>query len=43
LGNLVRTDWTISFLKSLIQAYSEMRYSPFEIVPLEIALIENLK
>lgn len=33
----------ISLLKSLIRAYSEMRYSPFAIVPLEIAIIENLK
>lgn len=33
----------ISLLKSLIRAYSEMRYSPFAIVPLEITIIENLK
>ncbi len=34
---------TIKLLKSLIRAYSEMRYSPFLSVPLEIALIENLE
>ncbi len=33
----------IALIKSLIQAYSEMRYSPFAIVPLEVAIIENLK
>ncbi len=32
----------VKFIKSLIRAYSEMRYSPFAIVPLEIAIIENL-
>lgn len=34
---------TINLVKSLIRAYTEMRYSPFAIVPLEIAVIENLK
>ena len=34
---------TINLVKSLIRAYTEMRYSPFAIVPLEIAIIENLK
>jgi len=33
----------INLLKSLIRAYSEMRYSPFAIVPLEVAIIENLQ
>ena len=33
----------INLVKSLIRAYSEMRYSPFASVPLEIAIIENLK
>ncbi len=33
----------INLLKSLIRAYSEMRYSPFAVVPLEIAIIENLQ
>ncbi|MEK7195358.1 MAG: DNA polymerase III subunit gamma/tau [Patescibacteria group bacterium] len=36
-------DSTIKLVKSLIVAYSEMRYSPFAMVPLEIALMENLK
>jgi DNA polymerase-3 subunit gamma/tau len=30
----------VPFLKSLIRAYSEIRYSPFSFIPLEIALIE---
>jgi DNA polymerase-3 subunit gamma/tau len=34
---------TIALVKALIAAYTEMRYSPFAIVPLELALIENLK
>ena len=34
---------TINLIKSLIEAYTEMRYSPFAIVPLEVAIIENLK
>ncbi len=33
----------IELLKSLIAAYSQMRYSSFPIIPLEIALVENLK
>lgn len=37
------TDKAISLIKSLIKAYSQMRYSPFAVVPLEIAIIENLK
>ncbi len=36
-------DKTIALLKNLIRAYSEMRYSPFAIVPLEVAIIESLK
>lgn len=36
-------DKIIDLIKSLIRAYSEMRYSPFTLVPLEIAIIENLK
>lgn len=32
----------VKFVKSLIRAYSEMRYSPFASVPLEIAFIEEL-
>jgi len=33
----------IPFVKELLQAYSQMRYSPFASVPLEIALIEHLR
>ena len=33
---------TVRLLKSLIRGYGEMRYSPFAMIPLEIALIENL-
>lgn len=33
----------LTFIRSLIRAYSEMRYSPFVVVPLEIAIIENLQ
>ncbi len=33
----------VQLLKALIRAYSEMRYSPFAIVPLEVALIEQLQ
>jgi DNA polymerase-3 subunit gamma/tau len=33
----------ITLIKSLIRAYSEMRYSPFASIPLEVAIIENLK
>jgi len=40
---LIVPEKHIGFLKSLIRAYSEMRYSPFPIAPLEVAIIENLK
>lgn len=42
LASAVETAMVIKFIKSLIVAYSEMRYSPFAVVPLEIALIEQL-
>ena len=43
-GELIKDDlYAIGLIKSLIRAYSEMRDSPFAIVPLEIAIIENLK
>ncbi len=32
----------IKIIKSFIRAYAEMRYSPFAVVPLEVALVENL-
>ena len=31
-----------NFIRALIRAYSEMRYSPFALIPLQIALTENL-
>lgn len=34
---------TIELIKSLIDAYTQMKYSPFANVPLEVAIIENLK
>ena len=42
-SRLIKPDKHIPLLKSLIRAYSEMRYSPFAIVPLEVAIIENLR
>ncbi|MBI1838854.1 MAG: hypothetical protein HYR95_00940 [Candidatus Colwellbacteria bacterium] len=43
-GSAIKDDqYAINLVKSLIRAYSEMRYSPFAIVPLEIAIIENLR
>ena len=42
-GALINPNKHIKLLKSLIRAYGEMRYSPFVIVPLEIAIIENLQ
>ena len=41
---LISSDtMAINILKSLIRAYSEMRYSPFQLVPIELAIIENLR
>jgi len=42
-SKLISAEKHIPLLRSLIRAYSEMRYSPFALVPLEIAIIENLK
>ncbi len=42
-ATLVDAKKHIPLVKSLIRAYSEMRYSPFAIVPLEVAIIENLQ
>jgi len=33
----------IALIRGLIKAYSEMRYSPFGSIPLEVALIEHVK
>ncbi len=37
------TEKIIKIIRSLIEAYTQMRYSPFTLVPLEVAIIENLK
>ncbi|MEK9180399.1 MAG: DNA polymerase III subunit gamma/tau [Patescibacteria group bacterium] len=42
LGAQADAAFLVKFIKALIVAYSEMRYSPFASVPLEIALIEHL-
>jgi DNA polymerase III subunit gamma/tau len=42
IGATADTAFLVAMLKSLIRAYAEMRYSPFAIVPLEIALTESL-
>jgi len=42
-AKLIHDQKHIALLKSLISAYGEMKYSPFAIVPLEVAIIENLK
>ncbi len=39
-SKLARPENVLPLLRSLIRAYSEMRYSPFASVPLEIALME---
>ena len=41
-ANLINLRKHVSLIKLLIRAYGEMRYSPFAIVPLEVAIIENL-
>jgi DNA polymerase-3 subunit gamma/tau len=42
LGATADTAMLVKFIKALIRAYAEMRYSPFAIVPLEVALVEQL-
>ena len=42
-SQIIDADKIVKLIKSLIEAYTEMRYSPFAIVPLEVAIIENLK
>ncbi len=37
------TDAHIGLIQSLITAYSQMRYSQFPVIPLEVAIIEELK
>jgi DNA polymerase-3 subunit gamma/tau len=36
-------EFLVRIIKSLLQAYTYMRYNPFPIVPFELALIENLR
>ncbi len=43
LSALVKPEKHIALIRSLIRAWTEMRYSPFAAIPLEIALIEHLK
>ena len=43
MGASADAAFLVMLEKALIRAYTEMRYSPFAAVPLEIALIENLK
>ena len=33
----------LELLKALIKAYGQMRYSQFQIIPLEVAIVESLK
>lgn len=42
-AKLFNAEKHIPLLRSLIRAYSEMRYSPFASIPLEVAIIEHLK
>lgn len=43
LSKIIDENKAINLIKSLIRAYTEMKYSPFAIVPLEVTIIENLK
>ena len=43
LASEADTAFLVKFLSSLIRAYSEMRYSPFAAVPLEVVLAENIQ
>jgi len=42
LGAAADVAFLVSLLKALIRAYSEMRYSPFAAVPLDVMLVEHL-
>ncbi len=42
-AKIANRDKLIALIKSLISAYSQMKYNPFPIAPFEIAVIENLK
>ena len=43
IGGKIDAANAIALLRSLIRAWGEMRYSPFALIPLEIALIEHLR
>lgn len=43
IGSKNNPDFFIKLLKSLIRSYTDMRYSPFAMVPLEVTVIEILK
>lgn len=43
LAGLITPAKHIPLLRNLIKAYSDMRYSPFALIPLEITLIEYLE
>ncbi len=42
LAPLMPREKLVTLIKNLIRAYTEIRYSPFALVPLEVALIETL-
>jgi len=42
-AKILKPEKVIALLKALIEAYTQMRYNPFPLVPFEIAIIENLK
>ncbi|MBI5220623.1 MAG: hypothetical protein HY978_02160, partial [Candidatus Liptonbacteria bacterium] len=43
LAKKVSPERHAKFVRSLIRAYAEMRYSPFALIPLELALVEHLQ
>jgi len=43
LGAAADAATLVKLIRAFIRAYAEMRYSPFAVVPLEIALVENLQ
>ena len=42
-AGMIKPEVAIGLIKSLMRAYTEMRYSPFPLAPLEVAIIENLQ
>lgn len=42
LSGLAESDEVLRLLRAFIRAYTEIRYSPFALIPLELALVENL-